>query len=139
MSERVSLELIAGRLAALQEGMRDLRDSHESLADRVSGIEVSMTSLGDQVLRTLTLHDRRIARVDQRLDAMTRRMERLEEAQLRLADMLADTRRELEDVRREVEEVRLGLADTRRDLAVLAEGQAEVKGMVAEVLRRLAR
>jgi len=45
MSERVSLELIAGRLAALQEGMRDLRDSHESLADRVSGIEVSMTSL----------------------------------------------------------------------------------------------
>ena len=96
MSERVSLELAAARLAAAQDGIRDLRDPHESLAGRVSGVEVTITNLGNQVLRTLPLDNRCITRADQRLDTTTQRLGRSEKrARLRLADMVADTKQEL--------------------------------------------
>ena len=126
MSERISLEFLAARLAAVQDGIRDLRDSHESFTDRVAGVEVTISNLGNQVVRTLALDNRRITRLDGRLDALARRMERLEEDHLRLAEIVAETREG---------QLRLGdmLADTRQELAHVATQQARMAGQVAQV------
>src|SRR3712207_1737842 len=123
MSERISLEFSAPRLAAVRDGIRDLRDSHESFSDRVSGVEVTISNLGNQVVRTLALDNRRITRLDGRLDALTRRMERLEEAQLRLADTVAETREG---------QLRLAdmLADIKQELAQVAAEQGRMAGEV---------
>lgn len=148
MSERVSLEFLAARLAAVQDGLRDLRESHESLGDRVTGVETTISNLGNQVLRTLALDNRRITRLDGRMDALQRRMERLEEAQARLADMVVEVREAqlrltdmVADTRLELAQLRLELtqlaADQREVKATFAAEQGEMKAMLAEVLRRL--